>query len=180
MKKILISILMLSSFGAYAEIQFNFDVPQVKEIVADWDGDGIPNSSDTDSDNDGIEDINDTDKFSSTGKNSYVEPDPECDGYYAAGYVIGTPSPRTTAMMSFENGVAKTMNVMIWKDVEVFTWLTEEEHLDVIPTSSSTAITFDGYKYWQDESDIVYEGSIFSFGGNTTQDRYYGICRIPS
>lgn len=64
MKKIITAILFMVSTSVYASMSFNVEIPVVKEVLSDFDGDGIPNHMDNDSDNDGIPNAEDKEQFS--------------------------------------------------------------------------------------------------------------------
>lgn len=171
MKKIAIAIMAMTiSTFSFADMSFGIKgIVAPKYIGNDWDGDGIPNSEDLDDDNDGIPDLSDKVQYSREGHRKIKEKVTECYGSYIYGSYQGE---RDDTYIYYSNG-----SVMFnWKRTEDVFISTNTD-----PVSEETSVTHNGYKYWKDLDDIVYQQTRMIFTPMGIQNEitnYYGICRV--
>lgn len=167
------SILTLASTISFAQVSFQFSVPQPDFISSDWDGDGIKNSEDDDDDNDGILDVNDTASYDNSGKNSYVAP--ECIeppfGFYPSHMEAYIPA---FFKLVYVDDVLYSHTVT-WDSTVIMT----NSDSDAVPNSSANSVTVDGYKYWLNESRLIHTSFPSSIGAVFKIEQYQ-VCRIPS
>lgn len=164
----IISMILIPNIAS-AGIRFNMpNIEQPKEIVSDWDGDGIPNNFDDDDDGDGILDINDNEIYSKDGRKKFVAPkEPVCEGFYWAGSIAGDVHFYHSDVI-FGGGVPSSV-ILFWDNVQV------SPTLNQIPQNESNAYEVNGFKYWVDYSNLLQDNDPVFFYYRT---KYYGICKL--
>jgi hypothetical protein len=170
-KIILMSALITTSYAVYSQTSLKMSIPQPDYISNDWDGDGIINSIDDDSDNDGILDINDKKIYSVSGKGSYINIEFFCSikpfGFWSSGMSAPVPDHFKT---THRDGLPIEYSIK-W-DNEII----GSANTAIFPKSISEGVSYGGYKYWMDETQLIHQSSPSSVGA-VYENNQYVVCR---